>query len=640
MILAFTAIDYVVLGFFLLVMLLVGLYFNRQQHSTTDFFLAGRSMSWLPVGLSVMATLLSALSYTGIPGEAYKFGFLLLVQVLAIWLTVPLMLGVVLPLYHGLKISTIYEYLEMRFDSTTRTVGSVFFIFWRLAWLGGVLYAPCKVLTVAAGINLISPALTVPLLIIILGLLTTAYTFLGGMKAVIWTDVIQSCVMLGGLLLVIGTAWYSIEGGAGTVIETARTMGRSDLADFRFDLTDPAKKWSIWGALPHMMLAMLAFYVADQISAQRFLTTKSLQDARRAFVLNCVSVTVMLPLLIYAGVVLLAYYQDKSKWQETVPPKWVVNVDPATGEAVIDEETGKPLIDWDTKIDGDTIAKLVADGKVFDANHGEPFRNTTGLVNRDDEIIIGKVGVQKNPSKELLFNPKAKDEFLPNYIRRKLPLGLAGLILAALLAASMSSMDSGLNSISTLLIFDFHRRLGWGRAWLAERRGKSLDELDETDELTLARPMVLVVGVVATAFSLLVAQIEDIFKIMVTVINTSGGPLLGLFLLGMLFRRITARAAIAALFTGTLLSLWLTFGADVGLWPWEEKLSDFWPLIFGFAGTLAVGHLVSFLPAPCKSDEELEGLVLGLGPLGQVEPPEATMIIDTSFDDEPEERSK
>jgi len=343
--------------------------------------------------------------------------------------------------------------------------------------------------------------------------------------------------------------------------------------------------------------------------------------------------------------VLLAYYQDKSKWQETIPPKWVINVgiDPETGEATVAKKGDEPLIDWEEQVDGSTIADLVGKKKVFDPNRKVPFeeKDTSKLVNDKNEIIIDKIGVKKPPSRELIFNPAAKDELLPNYLRREMPfVGLAGLILAALLAASMSSMDSGLNSISTLLIFDFHRRLGWGRAWLAGRRGKALDELDETDELTLARPMVLVIGVVATAFSLLVAQIEDIFKIMVTVINTSGGPLLGLFLLGMLFRRITARAAIAALFTGTLLSLWLTFGADVGLWPWEETLSSFWPLVFGFAGTLAVGHLVSFLPAPRKSDEELEGLVLGLGRLGQVEPPEATMIIDTSFGDEPPDRWK
>ncbi|MCH8921543.1 MAG: hypothetical protein IIA67_00165, partial [Planctomycetes bacterium] len=234
---------------------------------------------------------------------------------------------------------------------------------------------------------------------------------------------------------------------------------------------------------------------------------------------------------------------------------------------------------------------------------------------------------------------------------------------------------------------------------------KTVSELDETDELTLARPMVLVIGVVATLFSLLVAQIDDIFRIMVRVVNTFGGPLLGVFLLGMLFRRITARAAIAALLAGTLLALWLTFGKTWGLWPWEEKLSDFWPLTFsiagtltvgyllsitaraaitalstgtaliltitlgdtwglwswlewswmeklsdlltdlwpltlGIAGTLAVSYLLSFLPATRKSDEELEGLVLGLGHIGQIEPPEATLLIDTSFDDETDDRGK
>ena len=146
--------DYGVLAVYLVVMVLVGMFFSRRQNSSSEFFLAGRSMGWFPIGISVMATLLSALSYSGVPGESYYVGFHYLLLPAMVWLCIPLMLKVVLPLYHNLEMYSVYEYLELRFDSRTRVVSSMVFVVWRLLWLGAVLYAPCKVLIIAAGIQI------------------------------------------------------------------------------------------------------------------------------------------------------------------------------------------------------------------------------------------------------------------------------------------------------------------------------------------------------------------------------------------------------------------------------------------------------------------------------------------------------
>ncbi len=463
MLIALASVDYGLLAIYLLAMIGVGAYFSREQRTSRDFFLAGRSMGWFPIGLSVMATLLSALSYTGIPGEAYYVGYKFLLMPLAVWLTLPILSLVVIPLYHRLGIVTIYEYLEMRYDLATRFASSVLFVIWRLLWMGGVLYAPCKVLVVAAGLPI-----ETWWLLLLLGAVSTLYTFLGGMKAVIWTDVIQTGVMAGGLVLVIGGVWSQLDGGPQRVAEVTRELGRSTILDPSLDLS---RKWSLCGILPHFWLAFLSFYVADQITVQRYLTAKSLRAAKRSFVWNCVSVTVMVPALMYAGTALLAFYHDHPA---ALRPVWVANVDHRTRESICDAH-GVPLITWrGDAITAENIDQLVADGRLLRPNTRLPFTATEGLLVVEDgreRVDVGRL-VMRQPRGEgtergeVILHQLAKDELLPHFITTQLPAGLAGLILAALLAASMSSMDSGLNSVCTLLITDFHRRLGIGRSTL------------------------------------------------------------------------------------------------------------------------------------------------------------------------------
>ncbi len=606
---AMTLVDGAVVAVYLLIMLAVGLFFSRQQRTSRDFFLAGRTMSWFPVGLSVMATLLSALSYTGIPGEGYYEGLRFLLSPLAVWLTLPVIVWVVVPLYHRLELYSIYEYLELRFDATTRLVSSGVFVLWRLLWLGVVLYAPCKVLVVAAGLDAhwwITPAL-----IVAMGLVGTAYTFLGGMKAVIWTDVIQSLVMLAGVVLLVAMVWMSVDGGPARVWEVAESLGRTTVFETKFDW---ARKWSMLGILPHFFLSMLSFYVADQITAQRFLTAKDLLAARRSFVLNCLSVSIMIPALAYVGMSLLAFYHDHPREMNA---KWVVNVDGQTRQSITRPETrdkviverltgrekpdptsGTPLVDWQQdKVTVDTIRDQVAEGRILRPNvEDQPFESSEQLIVRDESgeqrIAVERLA-KRDPTKkgklkqaEIILHQNAQDELMPRFFAHHLPVGMAGLVLAGLLAASMSSLDSGLNSICTLLVTDFHRRLGWGRRWLAARLKKDTSELTEQDELKLGRPLVLLIGVSATAFALLVAQIGNIFDIMIGVVNTFGGPLLAVFLLGMFTRRVTSRAALAALLTGTFFMIALSAGvqygeigiaglSDGGFIQWSTKVISF-----------------------------------------------------------------
>jgi Na+(H+)/acetate symporter ActP len=247
---------------------------------------------------------------------------------------------------------------------------------------------------VAAGLNV-----PVWVLILVLGLISTAYTFLGGMKAVIWTDVIQSLVMISGVALIIGSVWYTLDDGPARVWQVNQQLGRGEVVDPQFSLSS---KWSLWGVLPHFALAMLSFYVADQITAQRYLTAKSLTVARRSFVLNSISVSIMVPGLCYVGMALLAYYHDHP---QDVRPKWVVNVDntaptqsPNKGKAKTDK-SGRPLIDWaNDPVDEKTIPRLIAERRLLHPNTGEPLASAEETLDpATGEIAIDRLAKRLPP---------------------------------------------------------------------------------------------------------------------------------------------------------------------------------------------------------------------------------------------------
>ena len=389
-----TVIDYGLLVLYLAVMVAIGVYFSGQQHSSKDFFLAGRSMSWFPLGMSLMATLISALTYTGLPGQAYYVGLKVLVMPLAVWIALPVIVGWVVPIYRGLGLYSIYEYLELRFDSTTRLLASLLFVVWRLLWLGGVIFAPCKALLIASGWDL--PAWP---LILVLGMVTTFYTFLGGMKAVVWTDMLQGLAMLLGVAAVIGGVWWQLDGGPERVKEVAGGLGRLKLIDVNLSWTE---SWSVWAALPHWVFAMLSFYIADQITAQRFLTAKSINAARTSYLANATALTLMMPGLMYIGLCLLTFYYDHP---QQVRPEWVANVDAQTRQSITDPKTrrkqrldkitresfpdptdGQPLLDPrrpEDQISPITVHALVQQGRLLHPNSKEPLTDADALLDPD-----------------------------------------------------------------------------------------------------------------------------------------------------------------------------------------------------------------------------------------------------------------
>ena len=293
----FTSLDHAVVAIYLILVVGMGAAFVRGQRSTEDYFLAGRSMPWLPVGISIFASLFSAISLLGSPGWVYDHDVTLGLTLVTIPMVTPVVVWVILPFFHRLKVFTAYEYLERRFSPPVRLASGILFLFQRGSYLAVVIYAPSLVLSTATGIEL-------KWTILMIGGLATFYTLLGGMKAVIWTDVVQACVLLGGLILVVGVLVSRIEGGVAEIIEVGTQQG-----PFRVELS-----WGDWATvslgavLINGIFVNLSQYGPDQITLQRYLTTPDVRSGRNAMIFNALLTIPVGSILLFIGGALYVFY--------------------------------------------------------------------------------------------------------------------------------------------------------------------------------------------------------------------------------------------------------------------------------------------------------------------------------------------
>ena len=441
--------DYVAVVVFIGGVLALALKLAPSQHSTDDFFLGGRRMPWLAVGLSMIATTLSTITYLGAPGEFIAHGIGMLTAQLAQPLNFLVIFWIVVPFLMRLRLTTAYEYLELRFDYRVRLTGALLFVLIRFAWMGVVVYASS--LAIHEMIN--DDRIKIEYVIAGLGIFATVYTAVGGIRAVIWTDVIQFLVLMLGAVATIGYVAYATGTGPVGWWETITTSDRphGELPLFSLDVFE---KRTIATWVLHAFFWTVCTYASDQVVIQRYFSTPDAKAARRSYAISAVSDISMACLLCLGGLALLAFYLT------------------------------------------------------FPANLPE--------------------GVE--PTREFA------DRMFPHFIAHQLPPGVGGCILAALLAAAMSSIDSGVNAVTAVLTTDFVRR-------------KSTQAQD-AGGLRRARGLTLLIGAAATAaayWAYWMAQARtnvNIVELMSQTFNMFVGPLAVLFFVGMFLRRADGRAAI------------------------------------------------------------------------------------------------
>src|SRR6266404_1518089 len=375
---AIHTIDVIIIIVYLAALMGVGVYFSRRQTNLDEYFLARQSMTWLPVGLSLMAALDSAIDYLMQPSSTIRYGLILLFGTTSWLFLYPWVARVTLPFYRRLNYYTTYEYLEARFDVRVRSLAAGIFIVWRLGWMATAIYVPCLALGAATG-----GKLSVTTMVLVLGCVVTFYTALGGVRAVIWNDVMQFCVRFGGLAAVVWIAAASVPGGLPAIWRISAAAGRTTLiAPIAGGADGP---WShvvaffeqplnVVGIMCSLVFGRMASYTSDQIMVQRLQTTKSLADARRAFIVNAAGDALWMFALSFVGLALFAYFQVHE-----LPPNY------------------------------------------------------------------------------------ATDKILPYFVSLTFPAGIVGLVIASIMAASLSSVDSAINSCTSVVVIDFYDRLVLGR---------------------------------------------------------------------------------------------------------------------------------------------------------------------------------
>ena len=483
----FGAVNYAVLAAYLVVLVWMGFYFAKRERSTDDFFLAGRRIPWWAAGLSIYGTQLSAITFMAIPATIYATNWVPFLATVCIVAVAPVVVFLYLPFFRRLNVTTAYEYLEKRFNVAVRLFGSLSFILYQLGRMGIVLLLPAIALSAATGINMY-------VCIALMGVLCTIYTVLGGIEAVIWTDVLQVFVLLGGAIISLCIIVGSIDGGVAGIVEIAKADAKLDVVIWSWDYSIMA----VWVVVVGNLFANLVPYTTDQAVIQRYLTTKDEKAAARAIWTNA-ALVIPGSLVFYAvGTALYAF-----------------------------------------------------------------FKSNAGLL-----------------------EPTLKnDAIFPLFIAQQLPVGVAGLVIAGVFAASMSSLDSSLNSVATALVTDFYRRFK--------------PDAEDHGCLVLARTLTVILGVLATVASLVMASMDvrSLWFLFTKILGLLGGGLAGIFALGVFTRRTTGVGALVGAVTGSALTVFV----------WRCTSTHFFLYAaIGIATCFVVGYLVSLvLPARPKDLSEL-----------------------------------
>lgn len=290
--------DYVVIAIYFAGTFVIGLRFAGRQKSLKDFFLGGRSIPWWGAAASGIATIVSGVSYLGAPGQAFVANYYWHQARLAIPFGLSVLCLVLMPRFYRLGSFSIYDYLERRFDTQTRIFAAAIFMLLKVGYLGVVIYAPSLVLARIFDVP-------VPVVVILTGLASTAYTHIGGIKAVIWTDTFQLVILFGGIVGAIVLVSMRLDGGLAQVWSVAAEAGRLDYFNFSFNLTDT---YTFWNCLLGGTFMLIAAYGTDQSEIQRFLTTKSPRHANLALGASIIGQAVVGLLLFFVGTSLFAYY--------------------------------------------------------------------------------------------------------------------------------------------------------------------------------------------------------------------------------------------------------------------------------------------------------------------------------------------
>ena len=542
-------LDWAIVVAYLVYVIWDGIRMTKNSDNVEGYFLANRSLPWWAVGLSVMATQLSAITLVGTTGQAYTDGMRFIQFYYGLPLAMVILCITVVPFFYRANVYTAYEYLERRFDSKTRSLTSFCFLISRGLGVGVIIAAPSVILSIVLGWSEIAT-------IFLIGLSTTFYTMVGGVQAVTWTDVKQMVVIFLGMsiVLIVIISQFPQEVSLTDGLFLAGSLGKLETVNTSFDLTE---KYTIWSGMIAALFLFLSYFGCDQSQVQRFLTAKSVSEGRISLLMSAFLKIPMQFMILLIGVLVFVFYQFAT------PPMIFNSVESAKVEqssqyqalqgeynaAHATRETAALAFVADQS---DTAREsYVAADKVFNQTR----KNAT-------EFVKTETGNSKFNDVNYVF---------PTFVVQNMPMGVIGLIIAAIFAAAMSSIAAELNSLATATTIDFYRR-------------HFKKDGDDKHYVRFGRFATFMWGIFACIVALYATNLGSLIE----VVNTFGsffyGSLLGVFVLAIVVKRARPRGA----FFGLLIGIGSVYIASV-----YTDIEFLWFNVVGCLATVLAGYLIS-----------------------------------------------
>jgi len=542
------AFDWLVVVAYIGWIVIDGLRRSRNTDKVDGYFLASRSLPWWAVGLSVMATQMSAVTICCTTGQGYLSGLRFVQMYFGLPLAMVILSLTVVPFFTRARVYTAYEYLERRFDVRVRSLASFLFLAGRALALGVTLSAPAVVMSSVLG-------WTLPVTVLVICVPMIFYTTIGGVQAVAWTDVKQMFIVVFGMLAAVAILLYGIlqHVSLGQALHLAGATGRLQSIDFSFNLTE---KYTFWSGMIGGLFLMLSYFGCDQSQVQRYLTAKSIDEARQSLMMSAYVKIPLQLLILVSGVLVFVFY--------------VFYTPPMLFNRAYDAQVAS----------GPQAAQYATLQQEFDA---EIAVRRTAAERNDRDVFLASdarlkgirakaVGLVKEATGDLSYNDV--NYVFSTFITTQLPIGLVGLMIAAIFAAAMSASGGELNALATATIIDFYRR-------------HFVKEASDAHYLRVSKLATIAWGLVACVVAMRAANQGSLIE----VVNRYGsffyGSLLGVFILGILTRRASATGAFWGLLAGMAVVLLVAFQM-----PWIEFL---WHNLIGAMVVVSVGLVISLV---------------------------------------------
>lgn len=552
-------IDWFVLIVALLGIVVYGTWKTRHQNKSVKDYLKADDSNWFAIGLSVMATQASAITFLSTPGQAFHDGMSFVQFYFGQPIAMVIICLVFIPIYHKLNVYTAYEYLESRFDQKTRTLTAILFLIQRGLAAGITIFAPAIILSAVLGWPLIWLNIGIGILVII-------YTVSGGTKAVNVTQKQQMAVMMGGMVVAFIILIYALpkEIDLKNAMEIAGAGGKLNVLDFSFDLEN---RYTFWSGIIGGTFLALSYFGTDQSQVQRYLSGKSLKESQLGLIMNGFLKVPMQFFILFVGVMVFVFYQFN-----TSP----LNFNPVATQAAYNSEYNSEYQELERNLEANFEYKK---SLVFDytyASNNDKKRLKTEIVQADFQEkelrsqarnIIDKTNVK--------VESNDKDYVFIHFVLHHLPRGVVGLLLAMALSAAMSSTASELNALATTTTIDLYKR--------------NLKNKTDLHYLKASKWFTLLWGIMAIVF----ASVASLFDNLIQLVNIIGsifyGNVLGIFLLAFFFRFVHSNAVfLAALITQTI----VIYG-----W-WMDWMPYLWLNLFGASLVILIACILQLIITP------------------------------------------